>query len=339
MKLDEFRERTEKPGSSLGHIQDWVVGRSYHKGVAVAAGDVVAIEREPGNEHDANAFAVYKNGDKIGYLPRETARLLAEPYDHELVYLKGSLTGDDTSDGCAPLRLSVYFPKESELSANALVNGEKDCAFADLFAAWRDRKEYDLETLRAFSKKQEERIKNEGSEYSSLSVLVSRMLATYCAENYESVPADAGELPLFEPDEPKENPVVAERKLKMLNYLKTEGYVPNLDSDGDVHFKYEGGHYFVCFNNEDTDFFRIIYPKFWSIDDEVERDRVVRAADRATARTKVAKIFTVDGETWGSIELFISDFAQVEKFFPRMMSALKTAINTFLDTMRSSEEE
>ena len=99
MKLDEFREKKEKPGSSLGHIQDWVVGRAQHKSVEVAAGDDVAIEREVGNEHDANAFAVYKNGDKIGYLPRETALLLAEPYDRELVYLKGSLTGGDTSDG------------------------------------------------------------------------------------------------------------------------------------------------------------------------------------------------------------------------------------------------
>ena len=338
MKVDEFREQMEKPSSSLGHIQDWVVGRTHHKGVEVAAGDDVAIEREAGNEHDANAFAVYKNGDKIGYLPRETALLLAEPYDRELVYLKGSLTGGDTSDGCTPLRLSVYFPKENELSANALVNGEKDYAFADLFAAWRDRKEYDIETLKAFSKKQEERIKNEEAKYSNLSVLISRMLATYCDEKSETDQTEGDDLPVFTP-EPEENAVVAERKMKMLNYLKTEGYVPNLDSDGDIHFKYEGGHYFVCFNNEDTDFFRIIYPKFWSIDDEEEFARVIHAADRATARTKVAKVFTVDNETWGSIELFISDFAQVEKFFPRMMSALKTAINTFLETMRSSAEE
>ena len=337
MQLDEFRKKAEKNGDSLGYIQDWVVGRSYHKEVEVAAGDDVSIEREAGNEADANAFAVYKNGDKIGYLPRETALVLADPYDRELVYLKGSLTGGDTSDGCAPLRLSIFFPKESALSENARVNGEKDGAFADLYAAWRDRKEYDIETLKAFSETQEERIKNEVSKYSNLSVLVSRMLATYCDET-DAAPEGSDLLDLL-PDEPAENPLVAGWKMKMLNYLKTEGYVPNLDSDGDVHFKYEGGHYFACFHNDDPGFFRIIYPKFWSIDDEDERERVIRAANRTTARTKVAKIFTVEDETWGSIELFISDFAQIEKFFPRMMSALKAAINTFVETVRASEEE
>lgn len=121
------------------------------------------------------------------------------------------------------------------------------------------------------------------------------------------------------------------------NYLTEEGFSPKIDSDGDVVFKYEGKSYCIMVDENDEEFFRLIFPNFWSIENEEERNKVLMAAAYSTARTKVAKIFTVRDDTWASIEMFCSPPEAFKIAFRRCVSALQTGVNNFLEKMRETD--
>lgn len=125
----------------------------------------------------------------------------------------------------------------------------------------------------------------------------------------------------------------AERISVILEHIRTEGYVPTIDDDGDILFKAEGRSYFVILDENDEQFYRLAFPNFWSIDDEDERERVIHAASHATTKTKVAKIFPVKDDTWASVELFLSGPEEFNGVFVRSLSALQSAVRTFREAM------
>jgi hypothetical protein len=305
-----------------GVFTDWVVGRKFFCDVPLKRKDVAEIRREAKNAKDPNAIAVFKGGDQIGYLPRTTVQWLAPLYDKKMLNLRAVVTGEDTPDGCAPLALTVELRDPEALGKEAVLGGKQDMHFANLFAAWRDRGEYEPLTLKKFCDDAE---KN-AAEFSPPSMLLCQMLSHYCTEKENSGTVKVN---------PDESDAMTERREMFLEFLKVEGYVPNIDKDGDIHFKYEGGNYYICISDDD-EFFRIIYPAFWSIDDKKEYERVLRAAAAATQNTKAAKVFPVDNDTWASIEMFVAKQADVKPVFSRLMRALKCAIDSFREEMSKS---
>lgn len=117
------------------------------------------------------------------------------------------------------------------------------------------------------------------------------------------------------------------------DFLRSEGYVPEIDDDGDIVFKYEGFTYLIILDATDEEFFRVVLPNFWSIENVVERAKVEQAAIAATADTKVAKVFPVRDNVWATVELFCSPIENAKDVFRRSMSALQTAVRTFADEM------
>jgi hypothetical protein len=78
----------------------------------------------------------------------------------------------------------------------------------------------------------------------------------------------------------------------------------------------------------------MIMPNFWPIDSDGERAAIEHAAAIATARTKVAKIFPIEKNVWGSVELFLSPPEAFRPVFARCLNALTTAVQTFVNEMR-----
>jgi len=62
-----------------------LAGYPYHRAEGVwpflRIGEVVRLQREPYNQHDHNAIAVYFKNDMLGYIPRNENRLLAQMMD------------------------------------------------------------------------------------------------------------------------------------------------------------------------------------------------------------------------------------------------------------------
>jgi hypothetical protein len=118
------------------------------------------------------------------------------------------------------------------------------------------------------------------------------------------------------------------------DYLRTEGYAPEVDKDGDIIFKYEGHVYYILISEDDDIYFNLLFPNFWSIENDSERMKVEKASLHATADTKVAKVYPVRDNVWAKIELFCSPPESFKTVFPRSMSALQSAVQTFATKMR-----
>ncbi len=120
-----------------------------------------------------------------------------------------------------------------------------------------------------------------------------------------------------------------------VDYLTREGYRPTIDSDGDVVFMHEGGTYYIEIDTNDPQYFRLVFPNFWSIESGDELARVMVAANYATMRTKSAKIYVRgDGQnTVASIELFFARPEQFQEVFRRALSALQAGVINFREKM------
>lgn len=118
------------------------------------------------------------------------------------------------------------------------------------------------------------------------------------------------------------------------DFLRSEGYIPELDKDGDIVFKSEGKTYLIIFDDSDELFFRLVFPNFWRIESPREREQVEAAALAATAGTKVAKVFPINDNVWATIELFGTSPEVIKPVFSRCLSALRSAVNTFVNEMR-----
>lgn len=119
-----------------------------------------------------------------------------------------------------------------------------------------------------------------------------------------------------------------ERSEMYRKYLTEEGYAPKIDDDGDVRFKYEGRYYFIAVDENDEEFFQLVFPNFWTIESDAERDKVAKAAIQATAKTKVAKVFPVNDNTWALIEMFCSPHRSSRLSFDVHSAHCRPASNT-----------
>ena len=103
-----------------------------------------------------------------------------------------------------------------------------------------------------------------------------------------------------------------------LDFLQGEGYRPekspeNMDVEW-VLFKSEGKAYLILLD-KDMGFFRLVFPNFWSIDNDAERQKAFIAADYANNQTKVAKVHTQANNVWASIKMFCSSPEQFKGYF------------------------
>ena len=67
-----------------------------------------------------------------------------------------------------------------------------------------------------------------------------------------------------------------------MDFLQEEGYRPSQDEDGDIVFKHEAVTYLLFVEEEDTNYFRLVYPAFWEIStpDEEEKAAIESKAER-----------------------------------------------------------
>ena len=112
------------------------------------------------------------------------------------------------------------------------------------------------------------------------------------------------------------------------DHLVTLGYVPEIVDGGHVRFKVEGSTYFIN-ASDDQDYFRITYRWTIRIDSEADRAKALAAALEATGGTKVAKVYLIENDAVGSLEMFCSPPEAFKPSFPRSLKVLKYAVDQF----------
>lgn len=136
-------------------------------------------------------------------------------------------------------------------------------------------------------------------------------------------------------DKPDGKPKSKSERVEMYRqFLAAEGYAPQVEAEGVLVFKSEGKVYLIMPDDKDEVYFRLLMPNFWSIENEPERRKVLKAAAFANAQTKVAKIFPLGDNTCASIELFCSPPDAFKPVFKRALSAIRTAVDNFVSKMR-----
>lgn len=118
------------------------------------------------------------------------------------------------------------------------------------------------------------------------------------------------------------------------SYLRSEGYLPEVDRDGDIVFKVEGGSYILFANDKDREYFSLLFPNFWPIENERERTVAYAAACQTTATTKVAKVYLVGDNVSASVELIFGDPEQFKAVFKRALVTLQGSVAVFAEKMR-----
>lgn len=119
-------------------------------------------------------------------------------------------------------------------------------------------------------------------------------------------------------------------------YLAQQGYRPETTSDGMVSFKYQGRFYYIAADEQDPQFFRLIYPNIYQIKDESDRDIVLEAVGRATGNVRTGKVIVVNDQVWVCSELFVTSIDHAAVFFEPCLSIVDEAAQRFLQEMQQA---
>jgi hypothetical protein len=123
-----------------------------------------------------------------------------------------------------------------------------------------------------------------------------------------------------------------------MEFLATEGYRPMPDTGGDIIFRYDGYVYLLRFDPLDQEYLAITYPIFCRLTTAAELARAYRAAGRATAGIKGAKVAVCEKSrwAWAMVEFFARGTGHFEAMFGRNLAVLKAAVSRFEEEMRVS---
>lgn len=125
----------------------------------------------------------------------------------------------------------------------------------------------------------------------------------------------------------------SERADMYVDFLEEEGFRAEIDDDGDVVFRHEGGTYIITVE-DDEEFFRLIFANFWSLDDLPEKAQAVRVAHDVTKAVKAAKVFRVKDNMWCTVEAFHDPPENFKPVLIRSLRAVQAAVARFAEEMR-----
>jgi hypothetical protein len=136
---------------------------------------------------------------------------------------------------------------------------------------------------------------------------------------------------------PEQHPSCSPKVEMYARYLTDEGFAPQIQEGGIVMFKKEGGIYLIMVDDNDGQFFRIMFPGLLHIESEDVRRKAITACNSANTATKVAKFFVMDDNVHGSIELFLGEPEDFKPVFNRSIAALVFGVSSFAQAMREGK--
>ena len=119
---------------------------------------------------------------------------------------------------------------------------------------------------------------------------------------------------------------------RVLEFLKTQGFCPEVDEHGGIIFKYQMATFLFINNDEDEEFFQLAMPHIYQVTDD-NRDIVLEAANKTNASMKVAKISVLDDSVWAFFEILLDQSPDVKDIIPRALNILMGARQTLYENL------
>ena len=116
----------------------------------------------------------------------------------------------------------------------------------------------------------------------------------------------------------------------LLNFVREEGYMPELDSDGDIKFKSEGQVYYISVSETDENPMYVTFFREFSNPEEYSAETVVMATKELNLY-KGVKVLCFDRSFRIGAELFVRNAEPVKASFYKLKGIIDSVKSDFLD--------
>jgi hypothetical protein len=121
-----------------------------------------------------------------------------------------------------------------------------------------------------------------------------------------------------------------------VSHLKSEGYSPSVDSDGDVNFTAQGQKFYINVMDNDPQSFHVVLTNFLDVGSSSSAKlKAYEAASYSTRTTRVARAYmTSSGKIAVDAFIFITKPEDFKVVLNRMISVILTTKNDCVEKMK-----
>jgi hypothetical protein len=122
-------------------------------------------------------------------------------------------------------------------------------------------------------------------------------------------------------------------------WLLENDFPCEIDEDGDLRFSYQKYEFFILHSDDDHQFFHVLFPNIWSIENENERQQVLEASNYLNISFKMVKALV--GSQWVSlsIEMYLDNTFYFEEHLTRILDVLIKGRDAFAQKMLSNQPQ
>ena len=119
----------------------------------------------------------------------------------------------------------------------------------------------------------------------------------------------------------------------VMNFLKEQGFCPQVDERGSIIFKYQMSTFVFMNNDEDEEFFQLAFPGIFDVTED-NRELVLEAANKVNCRLKVAKVIIPNNDVWVLFEIILDQSPEVGSIIERGLNILMHAREAFYEALQ-----
>lgn len=116
----------------------------------------------------------------------------------------------------------------------------------------------------------------------------------------------------------------------VLDFLRKQGFTPNVDERNNIVFKYQMTTYVFFTDENDDEFFQLTMPGIYDVTED-NREIVLEAANKVNQSMKVIKIIVTQESVWVLFEILLDETPQVEDIMPRAFRIMEDGRRKFYD--------
>lgn len=120
----------------------------------------------------------------------------------------------------------------------------------------------------------------------------------------------------------------------LFNFLKEEGFMPELDSDGDIKFKSEGQAYYISVSKTDENPMYVVLFRSFSNPDEYSAETIAMASTKLNFY-KGVKVLCFDKSFRIGAELYVRNAEPVKSAFYKLKGIIDSVKSDFLDECKN----
>ena len=120
----------------------------------------------------------------------------------------------------------------------------------------------------------------------------------------------------------------------LFNFLKEEGFMPELDSEGDIKFKSEGQPYYISVSKTDKNPMYVVLFRSFSNPDEYSAETIAKASTKLNFHQGV-KVLCFDKSFGIVAELYVRNAEPVKSTFYKLKGNIDSVKSDFLDECKN----